>query len=643
MKYFEDIQKYVDSLALRIEATISINWSALLCLSIFWIFAINGYPIGSGINNKLLNLIIVFFYLYFLSNYSNPIFQTKFKAHLSLSVTLLFFGCALIISWPHLNQPLTGDQVYHSSQAARHGQLAIYWINQKAPFIWPYIQTLKVSQIVMASNLVLIFALGALFFWMPRLLVGKQLVFVFLMTAILIGARHILSGPDNIFCELNVYWNQLNSFGLSDPHPLLRLLPLAISSAFFGATDFSFRFAAFFSYFLFLVFLYLQLRNHSGWLIAIIATLSIGTIPIFWHVAYLAEQSIWAAIASSAVFTILYTSKKLEDVPVIPITALAIIATTLRSPAFIVFVPIALIIAYRLYKKQIKHDDEIPLMVLIAMLSMLILISAAHGSPATETTGLFSNWQFSESNNFPAVAAASVIGIYPLLFIGSIFRSHNTERATLMLASLLFFAAACFLYYAPIRSILWGVPRYQAEIFIPLITAGIVAYCVDIRQSDTTLRWLHVIPLALLILVNTFSVYAINDRTFKPLEAGGGQPIKAEFEYPINEAFAFLRSKNLLCNTYYIGVYYGGFTSALRGYTADEYLAFSMKNSRHRRDWNINLKSLNNDMSISAVIAEPEFDSGAIDELTRLGWIGRKVFTHQASGTKLILLARELI
>jgi hypothetical protein len=134
----------------------------------------------------------------------------------------------------------------------------------------------------------------------------------------------------------------------------------------------------------------------------------------------------------------------------------------------------------------------------------------------------------------------------------------------------------------------------------------------------------------------------MDNRSFKPIKHVY-PPISSEFEYPINEAFDFVRSNNLHRNTYYIGVYYGGLIAALRGYTTSEYLAFSSLNKRYG-DWlKLDLNALDANSEIAAVIIEPEFDSGAIDGLAKRGWQGRRDFTNQPTGQKMIVLTRHTI
>jgi hypothetical protein len=450
------------------------------------------------------------------------------------------------------------------------------------------------------------------------------------MTLILFGTRYFLSSGGT---DLS-----------NEPHPIFRVLPLVVSSSVFGATDFGYRMAAFTGYLVFLAFVFSRVRTCSTWPMALLSTIAIATIPILWHVSYLVEQSAWAAFSSASMFVMILSSKKMEDIPLVPLTVLVILATLLRSPAFAAFIPVAMVIGYRMFNGGINLEDRVPLIVSIATLALFVIISAVRESPATETEGAIAKWLLSATNNIPAVAAASVIGLYPLFFVGFVFRASTAKRSVLMLSALVFLMFVGYLYYAPLRSFLWGACRYQSEIFVPLIVAGIVAYCIDVRRLSQKYLWLPAIPLVALIAVNVFSICVMDNRTYKPLDAGATLPIKAEFEYPLNEAFDFVKANKMQDNTYYVGIYYGGFTSVLRGYTVKDYFAFSDLNNQYRNGFAVDLKALNADPKIAAVIVEANYNiSGAIEGLAKIGWLGRREFTHLASGTKMVVLTRNAI
>jgi hypothetical protein len=619
-----------------------INWAALLCLAIFWLVAFNGYPAGSHINSKLILLLTVMAYIYFLFNYASPTFQSRVVLKPNL-VMLVFIFTALFASWGHLHQPLWGDQTFHSSFAARYGQLTIFLIEEKSPSIWQYIEHMQASTVVRCVNSLIVVFLAFIFGFLPRLLHRHPWVFAIAMMLALMATRAVLTGREGIFEDVYGAGQALDTFD-NDPHPLFRLFPLLVSSAIFGVTDFGFRLATFAAYLVFLIFVYIRLSTHCSSLTAAISTASIGTLPIFWHVAYLVEQSVWAAIAGASIFVYLLTSESMEEIRLVPLTLLVVLATLMRAPAFIAFIPVAVLIIVQLRRKKIDMAEINPLFISAALLAMVVLVAASRGSGATVQAGAISSWIYAGTNNIQAVAAASSIGLFPLFFVGYLLTNLRKERVEIALSALLFLMAATFLYFGPIREVLWGISRYQAEIYLPLIAAGIAAYSIDTsKESNARVQWIPLVPLVLMIVLNFFSIGVMDNRTFKPLEAGDNPAFKSEVEFPMDEAFAFVRSKGLQLNTYYIGSS-PGFAPVLRGATAGEYKSMSMLNERHRRDLVVSIGGVNVDPKIEAVIIE-SYGSYAdtINKLHALGWQGRRDFLHHLSGERLTVLTRKAL
>jgi hypothetical protein len=621
-----------------------INWAWLLSIAIFWLFAICGYPSGSVINENLLSIFIFFPYVYLIINYDSSYFHTTFEVKYSSIPYLIFFSfLAVLLSWDHLHQSLWGDQIYHASFAARHSQLFIYYTESKLPEVWSIIQNFPASYVVVAVNIFLLALLTIIFHIVPKINTSKYfLAFVMLVT--MLSVRYLVENTD-AFDGL-AFPSMLNSFGIMDPHPLFRSFPLVITTSFFGGSDFAFRMASFLAYLLFLYFFFYRLKQVVDKSFALIATLAIGTIPIFWGISYLVEQSIWSTIGSSVIFTILATSQKLEEEPIVPLICIVILATFLRSPAFIGLIPIAFMFLFRIYRKTLQNKNEnLSLVVLLSVLIIAVAVSALRGSPATETVGILDKLRYSLNNNIPAIAAASVLGFLPLFFIGSLLSFKSENRIVVSLAGALFLVVGVLLYYGPLNPQLWGVSRYQAEIFIPLIACGISIYCVDVNLYKLRFNALKFLPIFLFIVVNVFSLKNIDGRTFKPFSDAPPptEGIKAEIEYPLKQLYRYVESNGLKNNLYYVGIYYGGFVSALGGYSAKDYLSFSRLNQLYRYGWEVNSEKLNADLEIKAVVIEPEANFGVTDKLLALGWVKTSSFIHARSKHELILLTRNVV
>lgn len=624
---------------------ITINWAALLSFAIFWLWGVNAYPAGSSLNDFPVNVGIIFLFSYCALHYHSPGFRTIFLIK-DKTITIFFVlsGIAILLSWRHLVQPLWGDQIYHANFAARQGQLAIFMIEQRLPSVWSMLKDVPASTIVWSVNFFLVFVFGLLFILLPKYFARHRKLFVVLMLGALILARIILSGENNIFNHVSGPFFLLNDYG-SDPHPIFRLFPIMLSSTFFGVTDLGYRAAAFLGYLFFLLFFYIKLNEQIGWRVSVAAVVALGTLPILWHVSYLVEQSVWSTLATSAVFVLLFSAKDLESIPLIPTIVLVILATLLRSPAFIAFAPLAMVIGYRVFKGNIKRLDRAPLLMMMATLTLFVLISVLRGSPATDSENHLTKLLYTEINNIPSIAAVSVLGLTPFFFIGFALNKISTrDDIVLFFATILFFAFCGLVYYAPVTRSLWGVGRYQAEMYVPLITAGIVAYCMALSK-DRANQWFATAPLIFLAVVNVFSLATFDSRSFRPFADNPtpGEAVKSEVEYPAREAFQFIGEHKLEGHTYYVGIYYGGFVSVLRGYSAEKYLTFSLLNSHYRNGFSVNVESINTDPEIKCVVIEPEADSGAIQGLLGRGWKGRYDFTHSRSGHKLTVMCRTNI
>lgn len=630
---------------MQTERSFTINWAALLAFAIFWLWGVNAYPEGSTLNRFPINAFIIVLFGYFVYNYFSAKFRTTFKLDNKTIISFIVLSCVVgLLSWRHLDQPLWGDQIYHAQFAARHGQLVLFMIEHNFPTLWGGVKDASASSIIWATNLCLVCIFAVLFIILPKYQALNRKTLVVLMLIILFVARGIFTGGANIFGNVN----EPVALGLLhydwDPHPIFRLTPLLLSSTILGVSDFGYRAAAFSGYLLFLLFVFSRLNIQVGWRVAISAALALGTLPILWHVSYLVEQSVWSTLISATVFVLLFSSKEIEDIPLVPTLALVIVATLLRSPGFVAFAPVAIVIGYRFFNGGIKRDDRLPILVLIATLALVVLISVLRGSPATDSEGHFAKWLFAETNNIPSIAAVSVLGLAPFFSVGFALRLSTREHFVTFGATIAFFVMCSLVYYAPVARGLWGVGRYQAEMYVPLITAGVIAYSMTLSK-DKVNQWIQILPLIFLAAVNIFSIVTLDARSFRPFAENPtpGEAVKSEVEYPAKEAFQYIKDHKFQSSTFYVGIYYGGFVTAIRGFSAVEYINFSRLNTRYRDGFSVNAEAINSDPEIRCVVVEPEASSGVIQSLIDRGWKGRHDFTHARSGHKMIVLTRENI
>ena len=314
----------------------------------------------------------------------------------------------------------------------------------------------------------------------------------------------------------------------------------------------------------------------------------------------------------------------------------------MRAPGFIVIAPCLILVIYRAYLKKISPSEWREILILLTILLIFVLIGATRGSPATNSSFKLSTLTFFLDNNIFAIASSSVFGLTPLLFIGALFLLKD-KLDLIKSGSVLVFVITCsIIYYLPVIKPLWGVSRYQAEIFVPIIIAGVIV----ILNSVHCIKYFNIytaIPVVFLILVNLTSLANFDSREFRlfPDNPTPNEAIKSQAEYPIQDAFNFVKHHHLQSEVFYIGIYYGGFVSSLNGLSALEYIKFSSLNSRYRDGFSVNPVLINLDPDIKCVVIESDADSSAVKMLEDFGWTGKYVFTQHGSTHKMIVLTRK--
>ncbi|MBT8544358.1 hypothetical protein G6730_05150 [Polynucleobacter paneuropaeus] len=622
---------------------IKINWAALLSFAIFWIWGINAYPSGSNLNNSVVSATIIFLFGYFIFNYYSSNFQSILLVSRRSIIVFIFLTLILtILSWRHLTQPLWGDEIYHANLAARQGQLTIFLIENNFSYLWRRVKIWPASSFVWFSNFLMMVFFVFLFICLPYILKRHKSILVVLMISVMTLFRFAISGDANIFSSITEPAFLLHYDW--DSHPVLRLLPLLLSSSVFGAFEFSYRLPGFLGYLLFLTFLFGRLEPRTGWLLGLAAAIAIGSLPVFWHVSYLVEQSIWSTLAASTLLVYLFSSHDVNEMSLMPLVSLTVFASLMRSPAFIAFGPVAIIIALQIAKRRTLSADYLPVLIVSLALALFVSISVLRGSPATESEGWMAKLLFAEINNIPAIAGASAIGLMPLFFIGFTFKVLTRDDFVKFSAILCFYILGNLVFYAPIARSLWGIGRYQAEMFVPLVASGVVAYCLEsVNVRSKCNKWYAAFPLVILVAINFFSFLTFDYRVFRPFPENPtpGEAIKGQVEYPMKPAFQFIREHQLQGKVFYVGIYYGGYISSLMGFNATDYLAFTRLNNQYRDGFSVKIDAINADPNIESVLIEADADySGVLQGLIGRGWGGRYDFSQKNSNHKMIILTR---
>ncbi|MBI4083892.1 MAG: glycosyltransferase family 39 protein [Candidatus Lambdaproteobacteria bacterium] len=608
----------------------------------------HGFPAGSRFDNLAVQILVVACFAYFAWNISNPEFRSRFDLVVSPLAGGLAALAATALTLPHLAQSLWSDQVYHASSALRLSQLALFGVREHVPLLWERIQELPAAIILWGINLpalvVVLLAFGAL----PRVLRNHRNLLAALLTLFLVGTHRLLSAEGNIFAGVN-YPVAYGAIAGADFHPPLRTLPLWISAALLPPYPAALRLPTFVAYLVFLWGFWGLLARQAARSDALLGAAALGSLPLFWHVSYLVEPSLWAALCTSVVLLALYLEPDPGKIRLVPLLAVVILGTLMRVPAFLAAIPLAVIAVFRLANRELTLKELLRAAPLAVFLLLAIIVAWSRGSPAAAEGDALARASRAAAANIPAISAAYVVGLAPLLVVGFSLAAVTPGRWLGALAVVGFLSAAQVAYFGAVREHLWGVSRYQAEILVPVLAAGITALVVAPQGFPTggiSARWAvwgRRMVLAWLIAANVFSLATLYRRSYRPFPGPPppGQVFHAELEYPYRKAVSYLKQDGRLEGTYFVGIYYGGFHAVPLGFTGREYTAFSTLNETHHTGWTTNIETLNRDARVRAVLIEADADFGTLGALTAKGWRIERQFAHRRSGRKLLVLGRS--
>ena len=159
-----------DKYYFRINLTI--NWSAIIAVSIFWIWVIYDYPSGSPFAGIGADFVLAGLFSYFCMNCYNNIYISRLPIRVFWPGLLITGTIIIILSWHNLDQGLYSDQVYHSSLAVRHAQLILFMIIGEEPGLWSMVSNWPASTVIHLINLIFLITMALAFFalwFLPRL------------------------------------------------------------------------------------------------------------------------------------------------------------------------------------------------------------------------------------------------------------------------------------------------------------------------------------------------------------------------------------------------------------------------------------------------------------------------------------------
>jgi hypothetical protein len=319
----------------------------------------------------------------------------------------------------------------------------------------------------------------------------------------------------------------------------------------------------------------------------------------------------------------------------------------MRAPAFLALIPLVAAAAVRLAAGPVPRADLVATALGVALALAGAVSAVLNGSPVASETPPMTQLLDALTTHTPWIALAATTGLIPFFFVGAALRMETATGAILALAVFAYLLAAVAVFYGPVKPLVWGLSRYQAEIAVPAIAAGVIAFAVAAAPGALSFRG-RAVPasaaklapaaaLAAMIAANLFAIltFDANRRTTlaHPLP---GQTVKSEAEYAIATAFDIAAAPT---RTYYVGIWYGGFQGILQGLSAADAIAFAEFNERHRSGWSVNAEGLIADPDVDAVIVEADAPFGVGEALQRNGW-RYKTVTHPRSGLVLYVYLR---
>ncbi|MEN9880954.1 MAG: hypothetical protein RLZZ308_137 [Candidatus Parcubacteria bacterium] len=454
MSFLKDVESYF--LDTKEFYVIRFSPVALLSFVLFFSFGLYGYytnPVHGWLLNTAFTSIFLSLFLFLL--YSKEKFSLFYFTVTYGHLRLFFLHCSTLLVFvsPYIFLPISSDNFYHTQQALVYGIKIIEVGSRYLPFL----NNVQFSLLLQILSLCFI-------------VVGILVVFLLRNTSFFIKAS--IYGLLFILARTSVLFLGGNTAGF----PPFRLLPLFLSSSFFGISDLALRLASFIPITIFSVIIFEILRKKIYFIYAFLGWLSILTIPLLLHVGTLVESSLWAFFAF---FTLLFfISKKDQSTESYGVIMTFIsIASYMRVSVFIAIIP--LMLHFLLVKKrsfaEIANVTKYALPGVVALVP-LVIISIIQGSPATYRGEAYPLLGIKETASFFERLSVAFYGgyidtslynsLYVLMYIPLLLVVLVVRKVLFIYGVFFITAVAIFFSISPG---LWGNGRYQAEYALPLV------------------------------------------------------------------------------------------------------------------------------------------------------------------------------
>ena len=486
----------------------------------------------------------------------------KDSVKITLRDLIVYFSLALlllILTFDRLNFSLFSDELSYAGSA--HGQAIFLAMAAVRHIDW--LDNYVFTYLVQAISILLFASLSYLLYKSAKWTAQKRIiVFAFL----LVLGRFVFAIKG----------------GNGSPHPSIQLIPLFVFGSVFGINDVSFKLSYFMVYVGFLTILCRMLFRIYPLTIAYVATLAIGTIPLFINTSTVVEHSLWSFICFALVVTEILTSTRRCYFRLVGFIS---IMTMMRQPSFISLFPVALLYFIESNKEgsfKQKLEEGAKLLPLLLLFLPFLATSLIKGTPSTNAWDQGSNLArvfHAIENGIILDSISSAFPYWWIVFMPLSIVPIQRKSLNINIALIVLFLVAIYVYYS-IHPGLWGFAKYQMEYAGPLVIAGffmIIRIAIANRVDNKLLMTFLFSMLFLNVLQIIEQRYEINmQKIFSKKETLNSEGEFALLKlgmtaipYEYKKAYAYIKQKGFSNSTYSLGATYGVLPEIMNGYTTE--------------------------------------------------------------------------
>ncbi|MDX2470889.1 MAG: hypothetical protein QNL04_09985 [SAR324 cluster bacterium] len=557
--------------------------------------------------------------------------EVKLRLTKSFWVFLGVLGLLVFVTAPFLTHSLVSDHYYHANQALSVPMnLASNYCDANPD----QCLTLPFSDIIQKFSRIGLFLFVLFCGIFLKALHGRS-TFIFVGLGLLFVISSQVTTP-------LANGGNLTSF---DIHPPLRLLPLWVSSAILGIKVTSFRIVGLVALAGLGGYIYHFLSSRISQLTSLLAALALATLPLLVHSSVIVEPSIWTAVAWVGFLLFLFYEEPTAEKVTLWFGILSI-ATLMRATALIGLVTLSVywlvVFLQRNNWKRLFSLDFLRPLVSVFVALPFAARSIVAGGPAsgTKENGLLSHLLDSLAHFEAFFHVLNAIGPVWLLFLPLAFAPLFFKEKKLGAYFATFHLLIAFVAFYSIRKVLWGLPRYQAELWLPFVIVGFIHALIWLESKK--LKSVGLVVLGSLVIFNLFVTLNLpkqsqfgDEPIFASIKKGnvfGVSEVVYDYDKVIQKAVELGFTGEL----YIDGITYGEMPEILNGFTYANILA--SRDFGH--PWGgANVADIQSNTTIQAVILADWTPSlKKAEELQNLGWkIQYKAINPYFHSTTLLL------